>query len=305
MKKYYYDVYDLCFIILYLQQYIMLTDNLKIRLNHTLYSVIIILTAYLMGAFPEKFFLIHSLKTAIYLILRFYSFKQKKYHYYMCDYCYFVNLFSLYVSLIAPHNILLQKILFVSANGPLALSVIVFKNKVVLHSMDQNTSSFIHISAMMLSYTYRWCNIIPEITGDESWLSFSLYGTIFYSIWAVIYGYLMFDVLRERIVEKGNITMFDWAIESTPLRKLKNISNNEKVQQLIYMCIHGVLTCLSMLISPIFWYYQWAHFGYMTFIITMAFWNGSYHYAKQEELYITMKKNKENNKEDNKEKNAF
>ena len=259
----------------------MLSEALQTQLTHTFYFVSIILTAYIFGAFPDKFCYVHAIKTALYLVLRFFSFKKRKFHYYMCDFCYLVNLFSLYVSLVDPYNITLQKILFVTSNGPLAISVILFKNKIVLHSFDNNTSTFIHISAMLLSYVSRW-SILSEIENinNESWLSFTFFGFCFYMIWAIGYGYMMFGVLRERIVEKGNMTMFDWAIGETGLSKLKNISQNEKVQQLIYMLIHAFFVLLALLISPLFWYYKWAHFAYCISIITIAFWNGSYYYAK-------------------------
>jgi Protein of unknown function (DUF2838) len=273
----------------------MISEQLQTRLNHTLYLVIIVLTAYIWGAFPDKFYLLHSLKTISYLFLRFVSFKQRKFHYYMCDFCYIVNLFSMWVSFVSPQNLTMQKILFVTANGPLALAVIVFKNKVVLHSMDQNTSTFIHISAMLLSYIYRWHYLIDY--QNESWLSLSLLGIGFYFAWAAVYGILMFVVLRDRIVDKGNMTMYDWAIEKTGLAKLKKFTDNEKVLQFVYMCIHGFFTCLSFFISPLFWYNQLLHFGYILLIITMAFWNGSSYYANQ----IHRKDNTESIK-DNKEK---
>jgi hypothetical protein len=94
----------------------MLSHELQTSISHTLYSLIIILTAYIIGAFPEKFYLLHVTKTLVYLILRFYSFKKRKFHYYMFDFCYIVNLFSLYVVLFNPNNLILQKILFVTAN---------------------------------------------------------------------------------------------------------------------------------------------------------------------------------------------
>jgi len=258
----------------------MLSENLKIRLSHTLYSIIIVLTAYILGAVPEQFYWIHAIKTIIYLFTRFISFKKRKFHYYMCDFCYLVNLFAVYVSFMYPNNITFQKMIFATANGPLALAVIVFRNKVVLHSMDQNTSTFIHISAMLLSYTYRWYSLDHNLYDNESWFSIAAAGIAFYIVWAIGYGIFMFKVLRDRIVEKGNVTMYDWAIENTGLSNLKNITSNEKAQQFMYMCLHGFLTCLSVVLSPIFWYYQWLHFGYILCIITMAFWNGSYYYAK-------------------------
>jgi hypothetical protein len=259
----------------------MLSSEFRTSVSHTFYSLVIILTAYIMGGFPEKFYLLHGAKIAVYLLLRFYSFKKRKFHYYMCDYCYFVNLFSLYVSFVDPHNLTLQKILFVTANGPLALSIIVFKNKIVLHSIEQNTSVFIHLSAMLLSYVYRWNsnNYHNTDLNNESWISFVVSGCILYMIWSIFYGIMMFFVLRERILSRGNMTMFDWAIQETGLSNLKKISANEKIQQILYSCFHATMVFIAFIISPIFWYHQGLHFGYIMFIITNAFWNGSKYYV--------------------------
>jgi hypothetical protein len=259
----------------------MLSQELQISISHTLYSLIIILTAYIIGGYPEKFYLLHVAKTIIYLVLRFYSFRKRKFHYYMCDFCYFVNLFSLYVILCDKNNLILQKILFVTANGPLALSIILFKNKIVLHSMDQNTSVFIHLSVMLLSYVYRWNddNFSKNINlYNESWLSFIIYGSIFYMIWSIFYIIMLFFVLRERILSRGNITMFDWAINETPLSNLKKLSTNEKVQQILYSCFHCIAVSVAFMIAPIFWYSQTLHFCYIIFIIANGFWNGSKYY---------------------------
>jgi hypothetical protein len=271
----------------------MFSEELKIQFTHTFYFVSIILSSYIFGAFPEKFCYLHALKVILYLVLRFYSFKKRKFHYYMCDFCYLVNLFSIYVSIFDPYNLALQKTLFVVANGPLAISVLLFKNKIVLHSFDHNTSTFIHISAMLLSYVSRW-HVLKnmENINVESWLSLTLYGFCFYMIWAVAYGYMMFGVLRERTVTKGNMTMFDWATEETVLSKLKNISSNEKVQQFIYMMIHAAFVSLFLLCAPFFWYNQLLHFVYAMVIITMAFWNGSYFYAKKILCDDLLQKNK-------------
>ena len=151
----------------------------------------------------------------------------------MCDFCYLVNAFAVYVSLFNPEHFGLQKMLFATANGPLALAVIVFRNKVVLHSMDQNTSTFIHISAMLLSFTYRWYSFNHVQYDYEPWSHIALPGILLYTVWAIGYGIVMFKVFRDRIVEKGNVTMYDWAIENTGLSKLKNLTSNEKAQQFI------------------------------------------------------------------------
>lgn len=255
----------------------MISEETQIRIIHTFYLTSIVLSSFLFGAYPTIFCYVHGLKTFVYLFLRFFSFKQKKFHYYMCDFCYFVNFFSIYVSFFNS-SLILQKILFAVANGPLAISVIIFRNKIILHSFDHNTSTFIHISAMLLSFVLRWNGENNNIN-DSSWLMISLCGLCFYLVWMVFYSYIMFFCLRERIINKGNMTLFDWALDNTLLSHLKYFSD-EKVRQVIYMCIHFIFCGLCIIISPIFWYNKMLHLVYIVFIIGNAFWNGSYYYSK-------------------------
>jgi hypothetical protein len=145
--------------------------------------------------------------------------------------------------------------------------------------MDQNTSVFIHLSAMLLSYVYRWNINLNSNLNDESWLSFIVYGFIFYMLWSIFYGIMLFFVLRKRIISRGNATMFDWSIQETKLSLLKKISENEKIQQFLYSFIHCIMVCIAFIIAPIFWYYQTIHFCYIIFIISIAFWNGSKYYV--------------------------
>jgi hypothetical protein len=262
----------------------LMSEDRQMMMIHTFYSLSIVLTAYIFGTFPEKFYMAHVIKTVFYLITRYISFKQRKYHYYMIDYCYFVNIFSVYVSLFNANNLQLQKLIFVAANGPLALSVILFKNKIIYHSADQNTSVFIHVSSMLASYCYRWNTIHENEIGDESWVSFILLGIGFYMTWSIVYSIIMFMLLRKRIVEKGNMTMFDWAINNTNLTILKKKSSNEKVRQFMYTIVHATLSVIALSIAPVFWYYQKLHFAYITFIIVSAFWNGSSYYVRLEKI---------------------
>lgn len=258
-------------------------DILK-QLIHTFYLVSICFTSYIFGAFPQQFYYLHGIKTIVYLALRYWSFKKRKYHYYMMDYCYFVNLLSLYVCFVHPENIILQKMLFVGSNGPLALSVVMLKNRVIFHSADHNTSVFIHVSCMLLSYCMRWHTVYLANNDNESWLSFIIWGILLYSIWACIYIFIMFMVLRDRIKLRGNMTMFDWAINQTKLSKLKKFISSEKIQQAFYSVAHGTVITMALIISPVFWYYKHLHFAYVMFILTMSFWNGSRYYVKLEKM---------------------
>jgi hypothetical protein len=254
------------------------SDETKTRIYHTFYTLIIVITAYLFGAYPRQFYILHIIKTMAYLFLRSFSFSKKNYQYYMFDYCYFVNLFSLYVLLINPTNVFLQKILFVSANGPLVLSIIVFKHKFVFHPTNHNIFAFIHLSAILLSYNYRWGKSTKMIQ-NESWMSFVIGGCMLYIVWLMIYAILMCIMLIKHIISNGYETC---GVRDIKLVNLKKISSNEKIQQILYSCVYGLSIIIALLFAPVLWYSQTLHFVYVLFIIASAFWNGSKYYVKKQ-----------------------
>lgn len=269
----------------------MLPEHLLFKLNHTLTTAIIFITIYTFGAFPNYFYILHSLKVFVYFLTRFYSWKQKKFHYYMFDFCYFANIIYVVISFVYPDNITLQKMIFVCANGPLATAVIILNNRIVYHSQDFTVSSFIHMSPMLLSYITRWNT---QFSDHKEIISFENYGyqiflaIILYICWFVPYYILLYGILYHRTIEKNNITMFDYAVSSS-FTFIKNITQKRRLQQFIYSIFHFICFFIASLISPLFWYYKELHFAYIILITIIAIWNGSnYYYYK-----INSKENKE------------
>lgn len=254
-------------------------DNLVFKSNHTIFSFMTFLTIYIFGAFPENFYILHTMKTILYFIIRFYTWKKKKSHYYMLEFCYFFNVFASIVNIYFANDVILQKIIFTCANGPIATSVIALNNKLIFHSNDYIISSFIHTSPMLLSYVNKWI-ISPY---DENLNLTNYFEHIYYSIllyvgWFVPYYIILYVVLYKRTIEKKNITMFDYSIENS-MNFIKKISNNRRTQQLIYSFFHFMLYLIGISISPILWYSKTLHFFYIMIVTLSMLWNsGSYYY---------------------------
>ena len=80
-------------------------------------------------------------------------------HYFLFDFCYFVNmLLLLYLWLIPPGlfagNVF--AILFCYVNGPLLWGIPMWRNSLVFHSVDKMTSFYLHISPAMAVTSLRW-----------------------------------------------------------------------------------------------------------------------------------------------------
>lgn len=109
------------------------------------------------------------------------------------DFCYFANAYTIvfhfaYPVLPAQSIPFLFGALFVLANGPLAIGIVMWRNSLVFHDLDKCTSVFIHIYPALVTYTYRW-HRPDEVAEDSAGLmSFRsvLLALLFYIAWQVI-----------------------------------------------------------------------------------------------------------------------
>lgn len=111
----------------------------------------------------------------------------KKYHYFLFDFCYYANIFVLlYIhffpksetmfiicfafctgsssssssSLLGPQPV--HHLTLSLPSGPLAWSVLAWRNSLVFHSLDKTTSLFIHLTPNILLYALRWLDEDPD-----------------------------------------------------------------------------------------------------------------------------------------------
>ena len=67
------------------------------------------------------------------------------------------------------YNGLIFRVGFSFATGPLCWSVFIFRNSIVLHDIDQLTSTFIHISPPLLFWCWRWGGGVGPSIVHRSW----------------------------------------------------------------------------------------------------------------------------------------
>jgi tetrahydromethanopterin S-methyltransferase subunit B len=97
----------------------------------------IFITGYLVGAHPEWFHYWYTIQLCYFMPIRMYTYKQKGYHYFLADLCYFVNFLAILSIYVFPRS----KRLFIStyclAFGNNAIAIAMWRNSLVLHSMDK------------------------------------------------------------------------------------------------------------------------------------------------------------------------
>eukprot|EP00929_Paragymnodinium_shiwhaense_P021214 TRINITY_DN1389_c0_g1_i1.p1 TRINITY_DN1389_c0_g1~~TRINITY_DN1389_c0_g1_i1.p1 ORF type:complete len:405 (-),score=56.14 TRINITY_DN1389_c0_g1_i1:298-1512(-) len=247
------------------------------------------LTPYILGAYPAAYFLYYTPKTLCLILLRFVSFKQKKQHFLLWDFCYWANFLCIFYCWVQPTSPFLFRVMFMCANGPLAFSVLAFNHALIFHSFAHITSVVVHTSPLILSYGLRWYaaplghgfgadrfQVCDD--GPDSCLQVPVLQLItdamkgFYLWWIVIYYVLIFVALGSYIEQRGYQTLWDRILQMKPIGPLlkKMLQRFPKLLvQLVYLLIHLVFSTLTMFVACVLWYYQTAHFLFLM-AITLA-----------------------------------
>lgn len=105
-----------------------------------------------MGRFPEWFHVYYTILFFVLMPIRFYTYYKTKNHYFLADFCYFVNMLCLLFIWIFPYSYSLFQSCFAFTFGTLCFAVITWRNSLVIHSIDKTTSCFIHIIPPCVMY---------------------------------------------------------------------------------------------------------------------------------------------------------
>lgn len=193
-----------------------------VRLTDKLYFVLgvllLIFTTFILGRFPHDiWYNYHCLIVISLVILRFFNYRSKGWHYYLFDFCYFGNTLMILFLWGFPKNDVLFKVLFVYANGPFGVAIPLFKNSMIFHRLDNLISVTIHILPQLTSWNLRWYTLPWEESLEEGkrhfltldhnegsqWLSFFtkifLIPLALYLLWAALYFLKVFILSSKRI----------------------------------------------------------------------------------------------------------
>jgi hypothetical protein len=99
----------------------------------------IFISGYLIGAWPEYFHIWYTVQLCYFMPIRYYTYQQRGYHYFLADLCYFVNVLAILSFWFFPRS----KRLFIStyclAYGNNAVAIAMWRNSMVFHSLDKVT----------------------------------------------------------------------------------------------------------------------------------------------------------------------
>jgi hypothetical protein len=127
-------------------------------------------------------------------------------HYYLTDLCYYSTLLLIYHVHFEPTSEAMLRMTFLFSNGCLAVSIMAFRNQLVIHDLDCLTSMVIHAVPMIITHHVRFYLIPLEenlpveqrkfatISKNLDWPSYlhlQLWNPLkFYFLWLALYAFV-------------------------------------------------------------------------------------------------------------------
>lgn len=154
----------------------------------------------------------HLADVCLVLPLRFISYRQKAYHYFLFDLCYYITILNFVYIWILPGSATLLVACYCLSHGSLASAVITWRNSLVFHDVDKLTSLIIHIYAPFTFTTIRHYypnseQRFPALTElpHLNPIRALLFSSAIYMIWQGLYWKFVYVDRREKI-ESGQRT---------------------------------------------------------------------------------------------------
>lgn len=133
-------------------EYLKLMD----KISFTMGVLNISICQYFLFNQPKAFWIWFSVVIPILMYSRLKHFRRKGWHYFLLDFCYFTILSTFVHLYFTPHSLLLFRIIFIYANGPLTWAIVLWRSSFVFHDYDKITSVYIHILPSILTFTEKW-----------------------------------------------------------------------------------------------------------------------------------------------------
>jgi hypothetical protein len=243
----------------------------------------ILYEAFLLGRAPCYFPLYYSIVLIIFVLCRFIYYRYMRWHYFLLDFCYWANLMLLVFLWIYPTSEFLFISTYAFSMGPLLIAVPIFRNSMVLHSLEKLTSVYIHIAPglVMWSIRYNKCDKWPLTESTPSLYNYIKNTAILYLIWAVIYYFIIFKLTLERCNKKKNTTMFGYLLDNKDsiFYKLTGFLG-EKYRGVLFMLVHMIFSLVTLLLTYVCLYSEVIHIVLMVLTILKTFWSAATYYME-------------------------
>lgn len=262
------------------------SDTEKFFFTGTLYTIFVI--GLVMGKHPQYFHVLYTVLFCVLMPIRFITYWKIGYGYFLADLCYYINILLIVYLWVFPDSRKLYVVCCSFAWGTLSFAVITWRNKLVLHSVDKTTSTFIHVlpGCVMYAITHE----IPyEIKKQrfagavklQNWeiRNGILYTSVAYFIWQLAYHYFV-TIRGADKIKKGQVTSFEYlrkAFANKPIGKFVN-SLPGPFPVIAFTLLQYGYQLASMSLCPIWFKYKYAAAVFVSSIFCIASYNGATYY---------------------------
>lgn len=178
-------------------------------------------SALMVCLYPEWVHIFYTIACAYLLPLRFFSYKQKAYHYFLFDLCYYVTILNFIYIWLLPGSASLLVACYCLSHGSLASAVITWRNSLVFHDIDKVTSLFIHIYAPFTFTTLR--HYYPHEAATKRFPALLdvphlhpgralLFSSAIYVIWQALYWQFVYIGKKAKIESGQRTTSFSFLL---------------------------------------------------------------------------------------------
>jgi len=267
--------------------------------SFTLGIVMIMLSEFLLVGYPGGFPWFYLITNILLMLLRYLTYKAIKNHFFMLDFCYFLNVSVLLQSLTcsaATEGFCSAwfKSNFMLSHGPIAVAILAWQNSLVFHSLDKMTSFYIHIMPPLTCYLLRWDVISGSAPPEGFSLSFSeafIIPMFLYSVWQVFYLYIQYTVIDrdpELVTSLRYLTQcprnpmyiitMDVCIRLGVLKKDEKYSSDDTKTKVIYVIGQWVYMLLMLIPVPLLFYFRFFNTSFLFILILAGIWRGGSYY---------------------------
>ncbi|CAI4063632.1 hypothetical protein SUVZ_07G3800 [Saccharomyces uvarum] len=250
----------------------------------TLFNVFFI--GFLMGRFPEWFHIYYTILFFVLMPIRFYTYYKTRNHYFLADFCYFVNILCLLFIWVFPHSSSLFQSCFAFTFGTLCFAVITWRNSLVIHSIDKTTSCFIHIippcvmyviyHALPLDYKIdRFPGAIIQSSLDIK--KNILWTSLYYLIWQCLYHYFITLKKSNKIKSGERMTSFEY-LTTHQFKNFWAVKLRSPWPMVIYTLSQYFYQLFTMLLCGIWIRYKLAAALFLIIVFLWAAHNGATYY---------------------------
>lgn len=263
----------------------------KDKFSFVLGVFMLVLIEYIFCVEPQSMGYTYLLLAVPLLVFRFFTFHRSKQHFFMLDFCYYVQGWTLQAIMFRRTNMQFFKVFFALANGPLLLAIILWDNKLLFHDVDKLTSLFIHICPALVSFCLRWNppTVIGASGQQEPLLNFAdqeftkddfLYALAFYTLWQVLYLLNTQIINRDRLGSDPNlITSARWlgGFQPHPIYRFLRSYTSTSADYLLVICQY-IYTLAALNLNFLVFSSQLAHKIFLLLSFLYAAWSASVYY---------------------------